>query len=374
MSLMAAATSWWSRQRRKTSSRGRRRWSIITTTPSSHATVGITPTSENRIVAQVPPPARDLFPPPMSRLQSCPAMIPVEEALEIVLREAQALPAEEVALDDALLRVLAEDVASDLDLPPFDRAAMDGYALRAADVAGAPVALEIVGEVRAGQWPDLAVGPGQAVRIMTGAPVPPGADAVQPVESTQPLDEFRVTIRSRGPRGRARGAPRLGGPRGDPPPLPRPGHRPRGRGGARLRREGPRARRPATRRRAPRHRRRDRRGVGHPRPRADPQQQRAGGGRPGAARRRHGAPARRRPRPAGRDRGGASRRALRRRARRLRRRLGRGLRPRRARPAGARGDVPLHEGGDQARRAPRLRAVAPGRSSSACPATPSPRR
>jgi len=123
-------------------------------------------------------------------------MIPVEEALEVVLREAQALPAEEVALDDALLRVLAEDVASDLDLPPFDRAAMDGYALRAADVAGAPVALEIVGEVRAGQWPDLAVGPGQAVRIMTGAPVPPGADAVQPVENTQPLDEFRVTIRS----------------------------------------------------------------------------------------------------------------------------------------------------------------------------------
>ena len=123
-------------------------------------------------------------------------MIPVEEALEIVLRETQALPPEEVALDDALLRVLAEDVASDLDLPPFDRAAMDGYALRAADVAGAPVALEIVGEVRAGQWPDLAVGPGQAVRIMTGAPVPPGADAVQPVENTQPLDEFRVTIRS----------------------------------------------------------------------------------------------------------------------------------------------------------------------------------
>jgi molybdopterin molybdotransferase len=134
-------------------------------------------------------------------------MIPVEEALEIVLREIQALPAEEVALDDALLRVLAEDVASDRDLPPFDRAAMDGYALRAADVAGAPVALEIVGEARAGQWPDLAVGPGQAVRIMTGAPVPPGADAVQPVESTQPLDEFRVTIRSAVPAG-ANVAPR----------------------------------------------------------------------------------------------------------------------------------------------------------------------
>lgn len=123
-------------------------------------------------------------------------MIPVEEALEIVLREAPALPFEEVALDDALSRVLAGDVASDSDLPPFDRAAMDGYALRAADVAGAPAALEVVGEVRAGQWPDLTVGPGQAVRIMTGAPVPPGADAVQPVEKTQPLDEFRVTILS----------------------------------------------------------------------------------------------------------------------------------------------------------------------------------
>ncbi|HYN02424.1 MAG TPA: gephyrin-like molybdotransferase Glp [Vicinamibacteria bacterium] len=123
-------------------------------------------------------------------------MIPVEEALEIVLRESPALPFEEVALDDALSRVLAGDVASDSDLPPFDRAAMDGYALRAADVAGAPAALEVVGEVRAGQWPDLTVGPGQAVRIMTGAPVPPGADAVQQVEKTQPLDEFRVTILS----------------------------------------------------------------------------------------------------------------------------------------------------------------------------------
>jgi molybdopterin molybdotransferase len=132
----------------------------------------------------------------MSRLQSSPAMIPVEEALEIVLREAKALPVEEVALDDALSRVLAGDVASDVDLPPFHRAAMDGYALRARDVAGAPAALEVVGEVRAGQWPDLTVGPGQAVRIMTGAPVPPGADSVQQIEKTQPLDEFRVTILS----------------------------------------------------------------------------------------------------------------------------------------------------------------------------------
>ena len=123
-------------------------------------------------------------------------MIPVEEALEIVLREAPALPHEEVALDDALSRVLAGDVVSDLDLPPFDRAAMDGYALRSEDVAGAPAALDVVGEVPAGQWPDLTVGPGQAARIMTGAPVPAGADSVQQVEKTRPLDEFRVTILS----------------------------------------------------------------------------------------------------------------------------------------------------------------------------------
>jgi molybdenum cofactor synthesis domain-containing protein len=121
-------------------------------------------------------------------------MILFEEALAIVLAEVTPLPGEEVSLEQALGRVLAEDVAADQDLPPFDRAAMDGFAVRAADVAAAPVALDVVGEVRAGEWPDLVVGPGQAVRIMTGAPVPSGADAVQPVEKTQPLDEFRVTI------------------------------------------------------------------------------------------------------------------------------------------------------------------------------------
>jgi len=121
-------------------------------------------------------------------------VIPVEEALEIVLREAPVLPPEEVPLDEALGRILAEEVRSDVDMPPFDRAAMDGYAVRAADVAEAPVALEVVGEVPAGQWPGVEVGPGQAVRIMTGAPVPGGATAVQPVEKTRALDEFRVTI------------------------------------------------------------------------------------------------------------------------------------------------------------------------------------
>jgi len=121
-------------------------------------------------------------------------MLSVEDALAVVLREAKPLPSEEVALDDALGRVLAGDVRADRDLPPFDRSAMDGYALRAADVAGAPCALDVVGEVRAGDWPTLTVGAGQAAKIMTGAPLPEGATAVQQVEKTSPLDEFRVTI------------------------------------------------------------------------------------------------------------------------------------------------------------------------------------
>jgi molybdopterin molybdotransferase len=134
-------------------------------------------------------------------------VIPVEEALAIVLREAAALPTEEVSLDDALGRVLAEDAASDVEMPPFDRAAMDGYAVRSADVRSAPVALEVVGEVRAGQWPEREVGAGETLRIMTGAPLPRGADAVQQVERTRPLDEFRVVIEASVPAG-ANVAPR----------------------------------------------------------------------------------------------------------------------------------------------------------------------
>jgi molybdopterin molybdotransferase len=118
-------------------------------------------------------------------------MIPVDQALEIVLGHTPVLPSEEVELARAVGRVLAEDVHADLDMPAFDRSAMDGYAVRAADVAHAPVALEVVGQVRAGQWPDRAVEPGQAIQIMTGAPVPPGATAVQPVEKTRLLDGGR---------------------------------------------------------------------------------------------------------------------------------------------------------------------------------------
>jgi len=105
-------------------------------------------------------------------------VIPVERALEIVLAHTPSLPGEEVLLTQALGRVLAEDVPSDVDMPPFDRSAMDGYALRAGDTSGAPVVLEVIGQVRAGQYPDRGLEPGKAIQVMTGAPVPPGATAV----------------------------------------------------------------------------------------------------------------------------------------------------------------------------------------------------
>jgi len=119
-------------------------------------------------------------------------MIPVEKALETVLAHTRALPVEEVALDEALGRVLAGDVDSDLDLPPFRRSMMDGFALRAADVAHAPARLAVVGQIRAGQWSDRPLQAGEAVAIMTGAPVPSGADAVQQVEKTRGLDGGRA--------------------------------------------------------------------------------------------------------------------------------------------------------------------------------------
>ncbi len=121
-------------------------------------------------------------------------ILSVEQALEIVLASVSPLGAEEVALEDAPGRYLAEDVAADQDVPPFERSMMDGYAVRAADTAQAPVALRVTGQLRAGQVPERSVGPGEAIQIMTGAPLPPGADAVQQVEKARSLDDSRVEI------------------------------------------------------------------------------------------------------------------------------------------------------------------------------------
>ena len=112
-------------------------------------------------------------------------LTPVEEALELVLATASARPLETVALSSAPERILGEDVSSDVDVPPFDRCAMDGYALRAGDVAAAPTSLKLVGKVFAGEIFPGEIEPGQAVKVMTGAPLPAGADCVQMIERTR---------------------------------------------------------------------------------------------------------------------------------------------------------------------------------------------
>ena len=113
-------------------------------------------------------------------------MIPIERALEIVLREARVLETERAPLDSGAGRVLGEDVLADADQPPFAKSMMDGFALRSADLAATPVELEVIEEIAAGRLPSRRLEKGQAARIMTGAPLPEGADAVQKVESTQP--------------------------------------------------------------------------------------------------------------------------------------------------------------------------------------------
>ena len=119
-------------------------------------------------------------------------MISVAEAIRIVLEQTERLPAEAVALAHSRGRVLAEDITADTDLPPFDRALMDGYALRAADTTEAsrevPVRLRIAGEAAAGSGWRGKLRAGEAVRIMTGAPVPAGADSVQQVEVTREIE------------------------------------------------------------------------------------------------------------------------------------------------------------------------------------------
>jgi molybdopterin molybdotransferase len=96
---------------------------------------------------------------------------------------------ETVPLGEVLGRVLAEDVLADRDLPPFHRAIRDGYALRAADLTALPAILRCVGEVAAGRFFEGEVNPGQSVSIMTGAPLPVGADAVVMVEHTRSLGD-----------------------------------------------------------------------------------------------------------------------------------------------------------------------------------------
>ncbi len=121
------------------------------------------------------------------------ALLSVEEALARILAKARVLDTEDVALIGLAGRVLAADVVARLTQPPFDASAMDGYAVRAGDVTALPATLNLIGESAAGHAFDGAVGPGQTVRIFTGAPVPQGADAIVIQENTQ-ADGTRIRV------------------------------------------------------------------------------------------------------------------------------------------------------------------------------------
>jgi molybdopterin molybdotransferase len=139
---------------------------------------------------------------PISATSAKPAqqLMSADGALERILAAVPTQPVVEVPILDALGLVLAEDIAADRDVPPFRNSAMDGYAVRGDDVASAPVELRVVGEVAAGGFPDRAVGPGEAMRIMTGAPLPDGSDTVVRVEDTDNASDV-VTITAATPKG-----------------------------------------------------------------------------------------------------------------------------------------------------------------------------
>ncbi|OGO02996.1 MAG: hypothetical protein A2Y59_05545 [Chloroflexi bacterium RBG_13_52_14] len=137
-------------------------------------------------------------------------MLSVEEALEKILSYFDALEPEDELILDALGRVLAEDVRSTIDIPPLDNSAMDGYAVQAQSTEGAssssPRIIRVIGEVAAGYITKEEVGPGTAIRIMTGAPIPKGADAVVQFEDTdeekrksanKPINEIDIMRQAR---------------------------------------------------------------------------------------------------------------------------------------------------------------------------------
>ena len=121
----------------------------------------------------------------------------VDAALACVLEHAVLGMSESVPLEAAQSRVLATEVRANRDQPPFDVSAMDGYALRSADLATGTAVLTVLEDIKAGDRPRCRVEAGECARIMTGAPVPPGADAVLRVEDTQSLPDGRVECRKR---------------------------------------------------------------------------------------------------------------------------------------------------------------------------------
>lgn len=129
-------------------------------------------------------------------------MIPISKALNIIKRQTPRLSAETVDIGCSVGRILAKDITADMDMPPFDRSQMDGYAVIAADTENVPATLKITGESAAGRGWHYELKPGEAVRIMTGAPVPEGADAVQQIENARENGDS-VTIEKEAKPGRS---------------------------------------------------------------------------------------------------------------------------------------------------------------------------
>lgn len=115
--------------------------------------------------------------------------ISVEEAINTVLDHVTPLPTERIPTSRSLGRVLAEDIIAQRDHPPWDNSAMDGYAVRWQDIKtatpGAPISLIVIGEIQAGGMSELTIGHSEALQIMTGAPIPAGADSVVRIEDTE---------------------------------------------------------------------------------------------------------------------------------------------------------------------------------------------
>ena len=130
------------------------------------------------------------------------ALLPVKDALSRLLADVVPCPAETLSLHDAAGRVLAEPVRALRTQPPFDASAMDGYAVRAQDIATLPATLRVIGEAPAGRPFEGSVGPQEAVRIFTGAPVPDGADTILIQEDAKRLDGERIDALEATVRGR----------------------------------------------------------------------------------------------------------------------------------------------------------------------------
>ena len=126
-------------------------------------------------------------------------LVPYQEALDRIMSAFSPLPPVSVPLEKALGLVLAETIVADRDVPGFDNSAMDGYAVRAADTASAPAVLRLVDDLPAGSSPNVEITVGTAATIMTGAPLPPGADAVVPWEDTDRRDGEVVVLRETTP-------------------------------------------------------------------------------------------------------------------------------------------------------------------------------